>query len=112
MDTDGLRAAFGLKTFTAPAAAREVTGGYTSDLLSDVMANAKPGDVLVTIQAHRNSVAVAGLVGVPAIVLCNGREAEPEMAEAAAGEGIAIFGTRMSQFEFSGRLWESLRAAG
>jgi hypothetical protein len=36
----------------------EVAGGYTSDLLSDVMAHAKAGDVLITIQSHKNTVAV------------------------------------------------------
>jgi hypothetical protein len=34
---------------------------YTSDLLSDVMANAHDSDLLITIQAHNNTVAVASL---------------------------------------------------
>jgi len=32
----------------------EVSGGYVSDLLSDVMANAKAGDIWVTLQTHQN----------------------------------------------------------
>jgi hypothetical protein len=87
----------------------EIAGGYTSDLLSDVMAHAVSGSVLITIQAHRNTVAVASLVGIRAIVLCNGRSVEPEMLEAARSEGLAMFGTRESQFELSGKLWEALR---
>ncbi|MDR2028056.1 MAG: hypothetical protein LBP93_00815, partial [Treponema sp.] len=39
-----------------------LSGAYTSDLLSDVMANAKEGGALITIQAHKNTVAVATLV--------------------------------------------------
>ena len=41
----------------------EITTGYTSDLLSDVMGNADDGAVLITIQAHKNTVAVSSLAG-------------------------------------------------
>ena len=37
----------------------EVTEGYTSDLLSCVMAGAPHGGVWVTLQAHTNIIAVA-----------------------------------------------------
>ena len=37
---------------------RELRGAYTSDLLSDVMANADDADVLVTIHSPKNTVAV------------------------------------------------------
>ena len=39
----------------------EVTGGYASDLLSDVLANAASGNVWITLQAHQNIVAVASM---------------------------------------------------
>lgn len=87
----------------------EIAGGYTSDLLSDVMAHAKVKEVLITIQAHRNTIAVAGLVGAPAVVICNGRPVPEDMIEAARDEGIAIFRTDLNQFETSGRLWKALR---
>ena len=38
---------------------REITSGHVSDLLSDVIANAPGGGVLVTIQVHMNVIAVA-----------------------------------------------------
>jgi len=87
----------------------EIGGGYTSDLLSDVMAHAKAKDVLITIQAHRNSIAVAGLVGASAIVICNGRSVPEDMIEAARDEGIALMRTDLNQYEVSGRLWKALR---
>ena len=37
----------------------EVTGGYASDLLSDVIAHSRKGNVWITIQTHPNIVAVA-----------------------------------------------------
>ena len=39
----------------------EITGGYTSDLLSDVMGFAKDGQIWVTLQTHKNIMAVATL---------------------------------------------------
>lgn len=77
----------------------EITGGYTSDLLSDVMAHLKEGDALITIQAHKNTVAVASLTGASAVILCHGRTASPDMLQAAAKENIAIFVSSGSQFE-------------
>ena len=79
----------------------EVLDGYTSDLLSDVMAHAKEGSVLITIQAHKNTVAVCSLVGVVAIVVCNNRPAADDMLAAAAEEGIAVFRTPGNQFQTS-----------
>jgi hypothetical protein len=40
---------------------REIKGGYCSDLLSDVMGNAKEGDIWITLQVHKNIIAVASL---------------------------------------------------
>ena len=88
---------------------RELTGAYTSDLLSDVMANAKDGGALVTIQAHRNTVAVATLVNISVIVICNSRPLPPDMLEAAKDEGIAVIRTNENQFTVSGKIWEMLK---
>lgn len=82
---------------------------YTSDLLSDVMGNAPADSVLITIQAHKNTVAVASLAEIRGIILCNGRKAPADMIEAAHNENIGIFHTEDSQFQASlkiGRLLE------
>jgi hypothetical protein len=84
----------------------EISGAYTSDLLSDVMANAKDGGALVTIQAHKNTVAVATLVNISVIVICNSRPLPDDMLEAAKNEGIAVIRTKENQFTVSGRLWK------
>lgn len=86
----------------------EITGGYTSDLLSDVMAHAEDGDALITIQAHNNTVAVASHVGLPAIVICNARPVADEMLAAARENEITICRTSLNQFEVSGRLYARL----
>ena len=88
----------------------EVQDGYTSDLLSDVMAHAKEGSVLVTIQAHKNTVAVCSLVGAVAMVICNNRPVDDEMLAAAAGEGIAVFRTPSNQFQTSALIARHIHA--
>ncbi len=50
---------------------REVTGGYTGDLLSDVMGNAREGYIWITRQVHQNIVAVASLKELAGIILIN-----------------------------------------
>ena len=80
---------------------KEVTMAYTSDLLSDVMGNAADDSVLITIQAHKNTIAVASLAGINAIIICNNRKAPEDMISAAETEGIALINTEMNQFETS-----------
>ncbi|MDC7221060.1 MAG: DRTGG domain-containing protein [Spirochaetales bacterium] len=86
----------------------EIADGYTSDLLSDVMGNAPDESVLITIQAHKNTVAVASLAGINAIVLCNNRPAPEEMIEAAKEEGVAVFRSSDSQFTTSWKIHDIL----
>ena len=83
----------------------ELSGAYTSDLLSDVMANAKEGGALITIQAHKNTVAVATLVNVSVIIICNSRPLPEDMLEAAKDEGIAVLLTKENQYTVSGKLY-------
>ncbi|MFA7566204.1 MAG: hypothetical protein WCY01_04200 [Alkalispirochaeta sp.] len=89
---------------------RPLSGAYTSDLLSDVMAHANDADVLITIQSHKNTVAVASLVGVGAILLSNNRPVPEEMIQAARDESIGIFRSRENQFVLSGRIYRILNA--
>jgi len=90
----------------------DLAGAYTSDLLSDVMANAKTGGALITIQAHKNTVAVATLVNISAIIICNSRPVAADMLEAAKDEGIAVFLTKENQFTVSGKLYALFRKYG
>jgi predicted transcriptional regulator len=86
---------------------RKVSGGYCGDLLSDVMANARHGDVWLTIQCHPNIVAVALLREIAAIVLVNGRTPDPDTKERAEAEAIPLLLCEHSAFELAGRLREA-----
>ena len=74
------------------------TCAYCGDLLSDVMGHASEGAVLVTIQSHLNTIAVCTLVGIEVVLLCHSRPVPPDMAGAAAREGVAIVSTALSQY--------------
>ena len=82
-----------------------IAGVYTSDLLSDVMANAHDSGALITIQAHKNTVAVATLVNIAVIIICNSRPIPPDMLAAAKEEGIAVLLCKENQFTVSGKLY-------
>jgi predicted transcriptional regulator len=91
-------------TAASEAARREVQGGYVGDLLSDVMANSREGDVWATIQKHANVIAVAQLQGLAGIVLVNGRQPEPDMLKRAEDEHIPVISTPLQAFEVAGIL--------
>ena len=84
---------------------KEVTGGYASDLLSDVMAGSKEGNLWVTLQVHQNVVAVASMKDLAGIALVNGREPEEDTVEKAERESIPILVSRLPAFELVGRLY-------
>lgn len=90
---------------------REVTGGYVSDLLSDVMGNAPEGAIWITLQTHQNVLAIASLKEVAAVILVQGRQPEEDSIAHSNREGIPLLGTDMESFACAGRLYMLLTAA-
>ncbi|MBW1706520.1 MAG: serine kinase [Deltaproteobacteria bacterium] len=84
----------------------DVTRGYASDLMSDVMANANEGDLWVTLQIHQNIVAVAVMRSLAGIILVNGREPDAETIKKAEAEEIPIMISTLPTFELVGKLFE------
>jgi len=82
----------------------EVTGGYASDLLSDVIANSREGDLWVTLQVHQNIVAVASMKDLAGIILVNGREPQEDTVQKAETANIPIMVSRLPTFELVGKL--------
>ena len=85
-----------------------VTGGYTSDLLSDVMANSHEGNLWITLQIHQNTIAVAKLKELAGIILVNDRRPDKETQLKAEEEGIPLLLTKDSAFTISGKLFSLL----
>jgi hypothetical protein len=99
--------ALNLKELTAPhaeGADGEITRGYASDLLSDVLAHAPAGGVLVTLQVHLNVIAVAGHAGLSAVIFSCGRVPDGDVIERASEEGLRLYGSPDDTFEIVGRL--------
>lgn len=85
---------------------RDIGGGYVGDLLSCVMATARPGQVWVTVQAHPNVVAVATLAGVSAVIVTEGKAVDLGTTERADREGIPVLCSHRTSFEVVARLVE------
>ncbi len=88
---------------------REIVGGYVSDLLSDVMGNASEGDVWVTLQTHKNVMAVASLKDVAAVILVKGLNPDEDMLEQSHEEDIPVLGTELKTFELAGKLYALIK---
>ncbi len=96
----------GLKVFSGTEGLdREVEGGYTSDLLSDVMGHSDAGQLWITLQTHKNVMAIASLKELSAIVLVKGFEPEPDCLTQSNIEGIPILGTDDEAFEITGKIF-------
>ena len=84
---------------------QEVLGGYVSDLLSDVIANAEEGWLWITVQRHMNVVAVAQLKKLAGIILSRGIEPEVAVIAKAEQEGVFVFSTATDSFTIAGKLY-------
>ncbi|NIM91306.1 MAG: serine kinase [Candidatus Aminicenantes bacterium] len=83
----------------------EVTGGYTSDLLSDVIANSKNGNLWITLQTHQNIIAVAKLKDLSGIIIVNKREPDGDTLQKAKEENVLLLGSEEKAFDVSGKLY-------
>ncbi len=82
-----------LETLCVPHPEREVHGAFAGDLLSWVMTHAHADNAWATVMVHNNALAVAALVGVSAIIVCDGREVEPDVCRTAREREINLLRT-------------------
>ncbi|HPK53754.1 MAG TPA: hypothetical protein PK114_04790 [Smithellaceae bacterium] len=87
---------------------KNISGGYTGDLLSDVMANSQEGDIWITRQVHQNIVAVASLKDHAGIIIVNSCEPAKDTIEKAAQENIPVMVSDLSAFELTGKIYNLL----
>lgn len=86
---------------------KEVTGVYISDMVSDVIANAKAGDLLVTIQIHSNVIAAANLVDLCGIVVTQGKVPAADVVKMAERAEIPLYTTELTRWQMATRLYEA-----
>jgi len=87
-----------------------VTGGYTGDLLSDVMANSHERDIWITRQVHQNIVAIATLKEHAGIILVNSCEPTKDTLEKAIQENVPILISNLPAFELTGKIYHLLNS--
>lgn len=109
MQIQDIISSLGLKVFGGSQGLNnKVTGGYTSDLLSDVMGHAENGKIWITLQTHKNVIAVASLKDLAAVILIKGMEPDADMLAQAEEEGIPVLGTTDQSFETTGKIFNLL----
>jgi predicted transcriptional regulator len=85
-----------------------INGGYASDLLSDVMGNAREGQVWITLQTHKNVTAIASLKDLAAVILVKGNEPDEDTARHSDEENLPILVTDENAFEIIGQIYKKL----
>jgi predicted transcriptional regulator len=86
----------------------EIAKGYSCDLLSDVMGSAQSGDVWITLQTHKNVMAIASLKDLAAVILVKGFKPDADMEAQSNEEDIPVLGTDLDTFTINGKLFNLL----
>ena len=87
---------------------REIDGCYISDLLSDVMGNAMEGNIWITLQTHKNVMAVASLKELSCIILVKNLMPNDETIEQSNDEDLPILQTNLPTYEIAGLVYNLL----
>lgn len=81
---------------------KDITCGYSCDLLSWVLAHGKPGMGWCTVQTHVNVIAVAVLMDMACVIMTENVEPEPATLQKAIEEGMPILSTPKTAYEVCG----------
>ena len=87
---------------------REIDGCYISDLLSDVMGNAMEGNIWITLQTHKNVMAVASLKELACVILVKDLMPNAETIEQSNDDGLPVLQTSLPTFEIAGKVYNLL----
>lgn len=86
---------------------KDVEGAFISDMISDVMAGAKAGNVWVTVQTHKNVAAAANLVDISAVIVVRGKKVPEDTIQMADRAKMTIFTTDLDSFQLAVKLYEA-----
>ena len=84
---------------------RDVNGVFVSDMISDVMAGAKSGNLWLTVQTHKSIVPAANLVDVSAVIITSGKEVPQDTIDLASKYNIAILASELPTYDIVGQLY-------
>lgn len=100
----------GLRVLVGGDLSREVTGGYTGDLLSWVMARLPADAAWFTVMGNVNAIAVASLTDAACIVLTDSAPLDAEARRKAEQQGILVLGSEQNSYTLGVRLAGLLRS--
>jgi predicted transcriptional regulator len=84
---------------------KEILGVYISDMVSDII-GIGPGNLLVTLQTHKNLIAAANLVDVAAVVFSRGKTPTEDVIALANKAGIGLLGFDGDTWTLAKKLYE------
>ena len=85
---------------------KEIRTAFGADLMSDVLAFAKTGSLLLTGLTNPQIVRTSNILDIAAIVIVRGKKPLPETTKLAEELKIPILSTRYILFETAGRLYQ------
>jgi hypothetical protein len=91
----------------APDEGAAVGGCFAADLMSDVLAFARTGSLLLTGLTTDQTIRTAAIKHLIAVVVIEGKEVGAEMLEAAGEQGVAVYRTPLSKYEACGLLLQA-----
>lgn len=83
----------------------DVHTAFAADLMSDVLAFADSGCLLLTGLTNPQVIRTADVLDIAAIILVRGKRPPPETIRAAAEKKIPLLSTKYIMFESAGRLY-------
>ena len=84
----------------------EVKTAFGADLMSDVLAYATPGSLLLTGLTNPQVIRTSDILDIAAIIMVRGKKPAPETIRLAEELNIPILSTKYILFETAGRLYE------
>jgi predicted transcriptional regulator len=73
------------------------------------MGHADAGNIWITLQTHKNVMAIASLKDLAAVIVVKGFEPEKDTIEKSNEEAVPILGTELDTFEIAGKIYELLK---
>jgi predicted transcriptional regulator len=86
---------------------KEIKTAFGADLMSDVLAFAKAGSLLLTGLTNPQVIRTSDVLDIAAIVLVRGKRPTPETVTLAEELGIPVLTTRYILFETAGKLYQN-----
>ena len=109
MTAKELSTALNLKIAVEGAPEKQILTTYCCDLLSIVMGRAPADSAWVTVMGNMNSVAVASLADIGAIILADGVKPDENAIKRAEENGINIFLSDEPVFDTALKIYEAIK---